>query len=393
MHFNRRDKNFNQKTREGFAPIAFIIDLVGYLMYRIKQVVIIILGFGKFLVDFFSGIKEFIVHRMFWGRGSLYRTAFHFVVFSITVVILVSGVSSKLNIFAAESQGLAYNDLIVGRKDIIFQSGTAESLSVITADETDLMVFKYIVQKDDTLSSIAKMYSKNISTLVWANNLTSQSAILKVNQVLRIPAIDGAYYKVKSGDTLSSIAKTTSSSVDEIVDLNGMDRSNPVIAIGTELFLPNGVIPTPPPVKKSVTNYTSGGGNTVSIPNGMLINPLRDCPGYIMTSGYGWRGSGFHYGVDLAKAGGCWITAAGNGTVTLAGWGGYGFTTVIDHGSGIQTSYGHGNGNYTVRKGDYVKAGQRIMYMGCSGACTGTHLDFRIIINGNFVNPSNYIRF
>jgi len=393
MHFQRRDQNLNKKYRDGFPPIVFIIDLTSYLIFRFRQILLIFLGLGKLLIDSFSGIKDFIVHRMFWGRGSLYRTAFHFVVFSITVIILVSGVSTKLNIFAAESQGLAYNDLIVGRKDIIFQSGTAESLSVITADEMDLMVFKYIVQKDDTLSSIAKVYSKNISTLVWANNLANQNVILKVNQVLRIPAIDGAYYKVKSGDTLSSIAKTTSSSVDEIIDLNGMDRSNPVIAVGTELFLPNGVIPTPAPVKKPVTNYTSSGGSTVNIPNGMLINPLRDCPGYIITSGYGWRGSGFHYGIDLAKSGGCWITAAGNGVVTLAGWGGYGFTTVIDHGSGIQTSYGHGNGNYAVRKGDYVKAGQRIMYMGCSGFCSGTHLDFRIIINGNFVNPSNYIRF
>ena len=396
MYFKRTDKNYTQKPKRGFILTRFIVDLVGYLVYRIKQIILIFLGFGKYLIDSFSSVKDFFVHRMFWGRGSLYRTAFHFVVFSITLVILVSGVSTKLNIFAAESKGLAYNGAIIGRKDIIFQSGTAESLSVIGADETDFEVYKYIVQKDDTLSSIAKVYSKNISTLVWANNLANKDVVLKVNQVLRIPAIDGAYYKVKSGDTLEKIAKTTSSSVDEIIDLNGMDRSNLALTVGAELFLPNGVIPTPAPVKKPSTNYSTGKGNIINVPNGMLVNPLRDCPGYVVTSGYGWRrygGGSFHYGIDLAKNGGCWITAAGNGVVTQARWGAYGFTTIIDHGNGIETSYGHGNGNYAVRQGDTVKAGQRIMYMGCSGNCSGTHLDFRIIINGNFVNPANYIRF
>jgi murein DD-endopeptidase MepM/ murein hydrolase activator NlpD len=395
MQYKRSDSNFSRKQKNEFILFAFCRALLGYLLYRIKQIVLIFLGVLKVLIDAFSGLKSYVVHRMFWGRGSLYRTAFHFVVFSITLIVLVSGVSTKLNIFAAETKGLTYSGAIVGRKDIIFQSGTAESLSMISADETDLLVYKYIVQKDDTLSSIAKVYSKNISTLVWANNLVSKDAVLKVNQVLRIPAIDGAYYTIKSGDTLEKIAKTTSSSVDEIIDLNGMDRANLVIAAGTELFLPNGVIPTPPPVKKpsSGGSYSGGKGNIVNIPNGMLVNPLKDCPGYVMTSGYGWRWGSFHYGVDLAKNGGCWITAAGNGVVTLAGRGSYGFTTAIDHGSGIKTTYGHGNGTFAVRQGDTVKAGQRIMYMGCSGYCSGTHLDFRITINGNFVNPTNYIRF
>jgi len=396
MNFKRSVKNINHEQKEGFVLIAFIKDLLGYLLFRVKQVVLIILGLAKFIIDSFSGIKNYFVHRMFWGRGSLYRTAFHFVVFSITLVILVSGVSTRLNIFAAESKGLAYSTAIVGRKDIIFQSGSAESLSILNSDEVDFEVYKYIVQKDDTLSGIAKIYNKNIMTLVWANSLGSQNTVLKVGQVLRIPPIDGAYYKIKSGDTLEKIAKTTNSSIGEIIDLNSMDRENPVISVGSEIFLPNGVIPTPAPIKKPSTNYSSGGGNIVSIPNGSLVNPLKDCGGYVITSGFGYRkifGSvSFHNGIDMAKNGGCWIEAAGNGTVKLAGWGGWGFTVIIDHGSGIKTIYGHGNGTYAVKAGDTVKAGQRIMYMGCSGRCTGTHLHFQLEINSNPVNPTNYIR-
>ena len=394
--YSKNKDNIRRNKKEGIIVFAFIKDLFGYFVARVGLLFSLILGICAFLIATFSNIKNFLVRRMFWGRGSLYRTAFHFAVFSITFVILVTGISTKLNIFAAETVGLALNDSIIGTKDLIYQAGTAESLSVINADETDFEVYKYIVQKDDTLSSIAKIYNKNVSTLVWANNLANKDIILKVNQVLRIPAIDGAYYKIKSGDTLEKIAKTTQSSVAEIIDLNGIDRSNAIVAVDTEIFLPNGIIPTPPPpvVKKpSSGSYSSGGGNIVNIPNGMLINPLKDCSGYYISSGYGWRKGGFHYGIDLAKSGGCWITAAGNGVVTLAGRGGYGFTTIIDHGSGIQTTYGHGNGNYAVHAGETVKAGQRVMYMGCSGYCTGTHLDFRIQVNGNFVNPSNYIGF
>jgi murein DD-endopeptidase MepM/ murein hydrolase activator NlpD len=301
-----------------------------------------------------------------------------------------------MNIFAQESGGLALNEAIVGRKDIIFQSGTSESLSTISSDQADFEVYKYIVQKDDTLSSIAKTYNKNITTLVWANSLANKNVTLKVGQVLRIPAIDGAYYTVKSGDTIDKIAKTTNSSVGEIIDLNGIDRENPIIAVGTEIFLPNGSIPTPVPVKKPATNYVYSGGNIISIPNGSFVNPLKDCGGYTITSGYGYRKIfgrlSFHNGVDMAKNGGCWIEAAGNGVVTTASWGGWGFTTIIDHGNGIKTIYGHGNGSYAVKKGDYVKAGQRIMYMGCSGVCTGTHLHFQIDINNSSVNPYNYVR-
>jgi murein DD-endopeptidase MepM/ murein hydrolase activator NlpD len=400
MEFKRSDINYNRKQNNGFVLLIFIKDLGVYLLYRLKQIVLIILGLVKFLIDSFSGLKDFIVHRMFWGRGSLYRTAFHFVIFSLTVVILASGISTKLNIFAAESNGLGLSGSIVGRKDIIFQSGTAESLSVINSDEADFEIYKYIVQKDDTLSSIAKLYSKNVTTLVWANGLASKDVVLKIGQVLRIPPIDGAYYTIKSGDTLEKIAKTTNSSVGEIIDLNGIDRENPVIAVGKEIFLPNGVIPTPVPVKKPSTNYSSGGGNIINIPNGSLINPLKGCGGYSVTSGYGnrllcYNGSckwSFHHGVDMAKNGGCWIESSGNGIVTTASWGGWGFTVIIDHGNGIKTIYGHGNGNFAVKKGDTVKAGQRIMYMGRSGIATGVHLHFQIDINGSSVNPTKYVR-
>jgi murein DD-endopeptidase MepM/ murein hydrolase activator NlpD len=96
----------------------------------------------------------------------------------------------------------------------------------------------------------------------------------------------------------------------------------------------------------------------------------------------------------MAKAGGCWVSAAGDGVVTKAGWGsmGEGWHVVIDHGNGVKTWYLHSNGQFKVKAGDQVKAGQIIMYMGCTGNCTGTHLHFAFWINGQPKNPENYVK-
>ena len=396
MYSDKKVSNRNNRIKS-FILFDFVKDFSVYIVSRLK--VIFIVGFvaGKLFGLIFTGIKKFLVRRMFWGRGSLYRTAFHFAVFTITLLILVSGISTKLNIFAAGTDGIALGNSLVGRTDLIYQSGTAESLSAINPTEADFAVYKYIVQKDDTLSTIAKVYSKNVTTLVWANSLANKDVVLKVGQVLRIPEIDGAYYVVKKGDTLDKIAKYTNANAIDIWDLNSriIDYENPVLTEGMELFIPNGVIPTPPPVvaKKSTGGSSGGGGGGsaspgFSVPSGTFVHPLLHCPGWTWSRGY----SGSHGGDDMAKNGGCWINAIGAGRVIVAGWGGWGFTTIIDHGNGLVSIYGHGTGRYVVKVGDYVKAGQDIMYMGNSGYSFGTHLHLELHLNGAKVNPESFVK-
>jgi len=385
---NNEEIVYTESKKELFLPLAFVRDLVSYLLLRGRQLFFYTFAFISFLVTLIEGAKDFIVQRMFWGRGSLYRTSFHIVIFALTLLIVVSGVSTRLNI-SAQSNGLALNETAIGRKDLIYQAGTAEALSVISENDADIEVYKYVVQQGDTLSSIAKIYNKNITTLVWANNLSSKDAILKVGQVLRIPAIDGAYYTVKKGDTLEKIAKYTNSNAIDIWDLNSniIDYDNPVLAEGMELFVPNGVIPTPPPKVITASSKGTPSGGLV-VPSGAFVHPLLHCSGWSWSRGF----SSYHGGVDMAKAGGCWINAIGNGYVKKAGWGGWGFTTIIDHGGGIVSIYGHGTGKYNVQAGDYVKAGQDIMYMGNSGYSFGTHLHLEIQVNGRKINPEYYVK-
>ena len=372
----------------GVNIIDFFQDLFPYLILRLRQLFFFLFAFLTLIINGFEELKDWMVQRMFWGRGSFYRTSFHIIIFVLTLVIVVSGISTKLNI-SAQAGGLALNDSVIGRKDLIIQAGTAEALSVISANEADFEVYKYIVQQGDTLSSIAKIYNKDIFTLVWANNLSSKDAILKVGQVLRIPAINGAYYKVKSGDTLEKIAKYTNSNAIDIWDLNSniIDYDNPVLAVGMELFVPGGIIPTTAPPKKVITGGTKPNTGLV-VPSGSFVHPLLHCPGWSWSRGY----SSYHGGVDMAKGGGCWINSIGNGYVKKAGWGGWGFTTIIDHGNGLVSIYGHGTGQYAVKAGDYVKAGQDIMYMGNSGYSFGTHLHIELQLNGGKVNPESYVK-
>lgn len=110
-----------------------------------------------------------------------------------------------------------------------------------------------------------------------------------------------------------------------------------------------------------------------------------------ITSPYGPRWGSFHPGVDIGGYTGEPIVAAKAGVVISAGWiDGYGNATIIDHGGGIATLYGH-QSRLGVSAGQRVKQGDVIGYVGCTGYCTGPHLHFEVRVNGQHVNPMPYL--
>jgi murein DD-endopeptidase MepM/ murein hydrolase activator NlpD len=110
-----------------------------------------------------------------------------------------------------------------------------------------------------------------------------------------------------------------------------------------------------------------------------------------ITSPFGWRWGRMHEGIDLGAAYGAPIAAAGAGTVIYAGWlGGYGNLTVIDHGGGLATAYGH-QSQIAVTVGQQVARGQTIGYVGSTGHSTGPHLHFEVRVNGQAVDPLGYL--
>ena len=123
----------------------------------------------------------------------------------------------------------------------------------------------------------------------------------------------------------------------------------------------------------------------------------KPCSWIKLTSPYGYRTHPttgqwkFHNGVDLANNQGTPIYAARSGKVTVATYGGtYGYYVTINHGDGFSSLYAHMT-HYIVSKGQTVKKGDVIGYMGSTGRSTGPHLHFSIFYNGSSVNPMNYI--
>ena len=99
----------------------------------------------------------------------------------------------------------------------------------------------------------------------------------------------------------------------------------------------------------------------------------------------------FHNGIDMAAPGGSAILAAYDGTVVAAAYSSsMGNYIMIDHGDNLYTIYMHASALY-VSKGAEVSKGQTIAAVGSSGRSTGNHLHFSVRLNGNYVNPRNYL--
>jgi murein DD-endopeptidase MepM/ murein hydrolase activator NlpD len=101
-----------------------------------------------------------------------------------------------------------------------------------------------------------------------------------------------------------------------------------------------------------------------------------------------------HPGIDIGVPSGTPIRAAAAGTVVLmqttATSGGYGNYTCIQHAGPLSTCYAHQQ-SFAVHMGEHVAQGQVIGYRDCTGRCFGPHLHFETRINGQVVNPMNYL--
>ncbi len=98
-----------------------------------------------------------------------------------------------------------------------------------------------------------------------------------------------------------------------------------------------------------------------------------------------------HEGIDVTAPMGAPIEAPAAGTVvSVARRAGFGNTVEINHGNGVRTMFAHCS-KILVRAGQQVTRGQRIGLVGNSGLATGPHLHYEVHVNGNPVDPLNYV--
>lgn len=130
----------------------------------------------------------------------------------------------------------------------------------------------------------------------------------------------------------------------------------------------------------SVNNYTLSQNmflplkGSITSPFGLRNHPISGEPR-------------FHAGIDIAAATGTPIYSAFDGKVIYSGYDQWnGNYLKIEHENNIMTVYCHCKA-LVVKKGDIVKAGQKIATVGSTGSSTGPHLHFELRINNKSYNP------
>jgi murein DD-endopeptidase MepM/ murein hydrolase activator NlpD len=258
------------------------------------------------------------------------------------------------------------------------------------ADGAEL-VQKYKVKSGDTLSTIANRYGVSMMTLWWANKLKSKDD-LHVGQVLRIPPVSGLVVTVTETDTLDAIAANYDVKPAKVIELNGLE--DPTLVVGQVLILPGAKgdpIPTPKPTPKPDKpkggggSSGGGGGNSGGGNHGGGGGQPTYTGGrfqWPVVGGHNYVSQYAHSGhmaLDIAGDYGSPIVAAAGGRVVFAGW--------KSNGGGWQVWISHGNGMYTtynhmsgvsVGNGQSVGRGSRVGRLGSSGWATGPHLHFEV---------------
>ena len=256
---------------------------------------------------------------------------------------------------------------IVGGTALLSESGPNGSLADVDSETNQHgHISVYIVRSGDTLSQIAKMFGVTTNTIAWNNDI--QKGVIRPGQTLIILPISGVSHAVAKGDTLASIAKKYKADEGEIRQYNDL-ADTMTLAVGSVILVPDGEM-APVATSPVTSNLRGAGGPEYA---GYYLRPI--------IGGKKTQGLHGYNGIDLASYYGAAVMASAPGEVIVArssGYnGGYGSYIVISHGNGTQTLYSHLS-NVIVYVGQQVVQGQIIGAIGSTGKSTGPHLHFEV---------------
>ncbi len=204
------------------------------------------------------------------------------------------------------------------------------------------------------------------------------------------------YYRVRRGDTLSSIAQRHGANVKDLARLNRLSKPN-ALAVGQRLRVkPSGrrvlvgrapvrTSHLPPP--RSAQVLSNSPSSITNIPASVSFALRWPAQGAIIRGFDGVNNKG----INIAGKVGDPVYAAADGAVVYAGNGlrGYGNLLIIRHPADFLTAYAH-NRRLCIPEGHNVKRGQLIAQMGNTDS-TEVMLHFELRYQGRSLDPLRYL--
>ena len=233
---------------------------------------------------------------------------------------------------------------LVLQYDILSKKMTQIDLVLDDIQHRDDNIYRVIFEADPIPSSIRKAGFGGVNRYKDIRNFSNAELVIEA---------------AKKADKLSKQLYIQSKSFDEVIDL-AKNKANMLASI---------------PAIQPIANKDLG---RVASGYGYRIHPI-------------YKTRKLHTGMDFTAPQGTPIYATGDGKIAKVRRSrrGYGNHVIVDHGYGYQTLYAHMT-KYIVYRGQKVKRGEIIGYVGSTGTSVAPHLHYEVIKNKRKINPVNY---
>src|SRR5690606_36030984 len=236
----------------------------------------------------------------------------------------------------------------------------------------------HVVQRGDTLYSIAFRYGWDWKALAANNNLRAPYTIYPGQRLSLATGSRASSGRAAAAPAARSPTRVTSSPAPARPAVASRPATPPAAATAPAATPAPATRPATTPSAAPATGGTAAVSGWQWPAQGPLISRFQS------------NGS-LNKGIDIAGQLGQPVKAAANGSVVYAGRGllGYGDMIIIKHNETYLSAYAH-NSRLLVKEGDQVKAGQTIAEMGSTGS-DRVKLHFEIRRRGQPVDPLGYL--